>query len=133
MGRIVLLTCLALLGCNGGVTEYSGTLTEQGKVEAVVFTPSTHSRSLSPIMNFDGGVGLAFNSSSVSAKYGILFSCEHGGKFFVERKSLYDKLSLGDIVTITYREVYRTKYDSNDNVLFRVLVDYDFLDAEVQP
>ena len=130
MKRLLALTALVVLGaCTDIRTETSETMTERGKVEILVFSKGFHHSDIDVGMDFDGNLTFTPVSVNVPDRYGVVFSCEHGNKFYIGRKELYDRLTQGQEVTIYYKEVYRCRYE--DNVLQeKTLVDYDFLDAK---
>ena len=119
---VVMLTCI--VGCEE--RRYSDTLTESATVVDVVYTPSSHGEGISPTVNFcDGSLGVAFTSIDVPAVYAVVFECQHG-KFIVQSKDLWERMTEGLVVTVSYREVYMV----DDKQGTRRLIDYDFLGAE---
>ncbi len=136
----ILLVCLltlilvtGLTGCKNVKIEYSAQMEEKGVVNDVIFTPSSHTTTLTPGMDFDGNSTLHITSSSVPEKFSVIFFCEHKVKFVIQgsdefHRELWKKLRRDQAVTIVYREVYRVTYEHGE-MLTRELVDYDFLDA----
>lgn len=63
-----------------------------------------------------------FHTTSIhdDEKYIVVFKCDHGVVFSMNRNDLYAKLNKGDTVTIAYYEIL----DSDNKV-----VDFDFVDA----
>ncbi len=133
-----------LSGCKETRTELSDILHEDAVVSETVYTPSRHGSGSGVGPTFDvtdGNVGIAFTSININIpeKYAVVFKCQHG-KFIVEgtdieHKSLWKKLSQGQEVDISYREVFNSVYDDIDgdgkkDLVSRTLVDYDFLDAQ---
>lgn len=118
---------LTLISCEDIRREESRVMTEPAKVVSVVFTPGFHSSDVHPTIDFDGNIGIGISSVSVPDKYGIVFQCQHG-KFFIKSRELYNRLTLGQDVVVSYKEIYRCRYE-DAMVKERVLVDYDFLDA----
>lgn len=130
MKRLLALTALvALAACQDVREETSDTLTEQGKVETLVYSPGFHKSDVNVGIDFDGNLTFTPTSVTVPDRYGVVFSCEHGHKFYIERRELYERLTQGQEVTIYYKEIYRCRYE-DDVLQERVLVDYDFLDAK---
>jgi hypothetical protein len=141
---------VGLVGCEGDITEkeeYSRVLHEDAKVEDVVFTPSRHGDGsgfgIGPTIDFDGNLGIAFSSSSVDVnipeKYAVVFECQHG-KFIVQgtgakHKELWSRLHEGELVDVSYREVYKRQYIERKGGALEqlgrpILKDYWFLDAQ---
>jgi hypothetical protein len=123
-------------GCKREVIEHSKTLHEDAKVVQTVYEPSRHSTDVSPTFHLDSDgdphVGFAVTSISVPETYAVVFQCQHG-KFIVEgedqrHKELWQKLSEGQKVDVTYQEEYRVVYDGT-NVVSRDLFKYHFMDA----
>ncbi len=93
------------------------------------------------------GETVQISESTVPEKYGVVFQCEHGRTFCIQGdnnegdvskyKILYDKLNghVNDSVYITYQEIYDVTYEKNDDgkkvETKRVLVDLDFIDAQL--
>jgi|SRR3989344_2786030 len=136
---------LKLLGCGPAPetrTEYSNTLYESAIVSDAVYIPSRHGSGsgIGPTMDFDGNIGISVTSVSVDIpeKYAIVFKCKHG-KFISEgedqrHKDLWKKLSEGDSVKVSYREIFSSYYEDKNNddkldLISRSLIGYDFLDA----
>ncbi len=134
-----------LTGCKEIKTELSDILHEDATVSDVVYIPSRHGSGsgIGPTfdMTGDGGIGVAVTNVDVHIpeKYAVVFKCQHG-KFIVEgtdkpHKSLWEKLSEGQEVDVSYREVYKSVYDDVDgdgekDLVSRALIKYDFLDAK---
>ena len=144
--RSVGLLPLLLASCGSGIetkTELSDVLTEDAIVSEIVYMPSRHGSGsgIGPTMDFDGNIGFAFSSVSVSIpeKYAVVFKCQHG-KFISEgtdqrHKDLWQRLSEGHEVVVTYKEIFKSTYQDTDGdgkkeVIKRELVAYDFLDAQ---
>ncbi len=150
-----------LNGCNLPYTkmENSKVLHEPAVVSETVRSPSRHDTEIElKALNMSGrgfgsigmdyggnmgigiGGGLQISSSKVPEKYGVVFKCQHG-KFISEgsdnrHKDLWSRLSEGDSVDVNYMEIYQTTYqdsnkDGTDDIIKRVLIGYDFLDARV--
>jgi hypothetical protein len=146
--RIALvLATLFTVGCVDIRQEYSETIQEDAVIENVIYTPSRHETELGftalksgPFgMDYGGNVGmrigkhLQVNNVTVPEKFAVVFKCRHG-QFIVGRKEVYERFkdAKGTTVEVSYREVYRTRYEKEGDtskVVERSLVDYDFLDA----
>lgn len=100
-------------------TEYSQPLTEPAEVYDVCFVPEGH------------GSGYAYGknggpvSVTIPANYAVVFKCQHG-KFVIDGsrgETLYNKLSRGDYVTVTYSEVFAVTKEATN------LTGLHFIDA----
>jgi len=108
--------------------QFSEVMTEQGCVEQTIFTPSSHGTGVGPSFH-NGEIGLAITSIDVPEIYAVVFHCQHG-KFVIQGgsekyKVLWSKLKSGDLVTISYREVYMVDLKAKT----KRLIKYDFMDA----
>ena len=65
---------------------------------------------------------------TVEPIYGILFECQHG-KFYIERKRLFETLKKGQKVRVCYQEVHRVVRNAEGKEVSRELIKFDFLDA----
>lgn len=134
IARVVVVCLAAILGagCQKVVIEYSDVLTEPATVVDLVFSPSRHGSGVGPTIDLtgEGGIGIAITSVSIPERYAVVFQCPHG-KFIIQSekaKELWKRLKVGQEVTVTYKEKYRTTYE-DEKVVSRILVKYDFLDA----
>lgn|GEM_PF-1222149 len=147
-----------LVGCKDVQLEASAILHEDATVIAKIYTPSRHESELgmkamnlagegfgSISMDYGGNIGMGIGNGlqisevDVPEKYGAVFRCQHG-EFTSEgsderHKTLYNKLKEGENVDVTYNEIYRATYDDvnkdgKKELTERVLVGYDFLDAQ---
>jgi hypothetical protein len=78
------------------------------------------------------------SSTDVPERYGVLFRCQHGTFVSegpdVRHKTMWQTLKQGQKVDVLYKEIYRCTYSDQDKdgkkeLVKRVLVDLDFLDA----
>ena len=141
---------ILMIGCRDVRREFSDTLHEDAIVVETVHTPSRHQTGLGftaiktgPFgMDFGGdfglriGGGMQISSTTIQEKFAVVFKCQHG-KFIIHRKDVYEKLKdhTGETVVVAYREIYRTTYvmkDDKKEVVGRILMDYDFLDATLK-
>lgn len=149
----VVSVCMALFllaGCQEVVREHSEVLREDALIVSVVHTPASHKSELGltafkggPFgMDYSGdigiriGGGLQISESRVPEKFAVLLRCEHG-EFLIERRTLYQQLKgrEGQWIDVSYREIYRTTYETKDGerqIVSRVLTEYDFLDAALK-
>ena len=148
-GSLFALGGLAFLaGCGDEVKEeFSPVLQEEAQVVDLVHTPSRHDSSVMIIQvaTANGNGGVTINNmvvpivNDVPEKYGLVFRCPHG-KFITEstgepHKSLYNNLTTGQKVNVTYHEIYRSTYKDTNNdgkkeLVEKHLVKYDFRNAE---
>lgn len=121
--KFALLALVALAACYK--TEYSSELREPGKVEEISFAPGGSGTTTS--YDLTGKGGLSVGDVDIPDRYGVVISCKHG-KFRLKpqgetAKAMWEKLHVGDSITIHYREVYHVQ----DGV--KELADLDFIDA----
>jgi hypothetical protein len=132
VASFLFLAVLLIASCKRTTTEYSDPLEEPATVVDLIFTPSSHSTSVDPTINFDGSMGMAVSSHSVPERWGVVFQCQHG-KFIVmgkkeKHKVLWELFFPGENVMVSYREVYRVTREDGE-VVSRERIDYDFLSA----
>lgn len=96
-------------------------------VDQTIYCPSAHSSSINPGITLGGDISFTSINVSVAEKHGIVFKCQHG-KFYIERKDLWEKLSAGDCVEISYKELFRAVYEDG-KLISRDLFKLDFIDA----
>lgn len=145
---------LSLTSCADTEIETTPILKEKAVVVTTLFTPSEHNTEVTRTMYDHGGfTGTDYNgntgikvgknyqvtTTTIPEKFGVAFQCAHG-TFTVEgeetkHRVLHDKLasSIGDTVTILYREHYTRTYEKVNGVrklVKRELYDMDFLDAQ---
>ncbi len=133
---VLLLPLVALLGgCKREVVEYSEVLTEPATVVDLVYTPSRHGSGVGPSFDLtgDGGIGFAVTDVSIPERYAVIFRCAHG-KFIVQNdqnlvRRLWNELTEGQRVTVSYREQYSATYEDKE-LLSRRLTKYHFIDAK---
>ena len=150
------LVLLALTGCSPSTQtkrEYSMVLHEDAVVEDVIFMPARHGSDAGPTFDLtgEGGIGIAITNVSLPEKYAVIFVCQqHKQKFIIQGegysasrtddslevsvRDLWSKISKGDTVDVSYRELFMRTYKDTDGDGKRELIaekflDYDFLDA----
>jgi len=141
-----------VVACTDVRQEFSGTLHEDAVIADAIYTPSHHDTELGLTaiktgpagLDFGGnfglriGGGLQISSVTVPEKFAVVFKCAHG-EFVISRKEIYEKFKnhKGAAVDVSYREEYRSTYEQveknlDKQVVERVLVDYDFIDATLK-
>lgn len=134
----VLFSLIFTMGCEKVIVEQSDVKTESAIVADLVYTPKNHATSIIPVPSLDADGDITMSSMEVDVdipeKYAVVFKCQHG-KFIIENdqvrtKSLYEKLRIGQEVTVSYREIFEKTLDSNGKILSRRRVKYDFIDVE---
>ena len=121
----------------------SAAMYEDGKVEKLFYIPATHRVDTVYRPEYDW-----YNDEwewewkdiivEVPAKYGVLFTCDHGSFTLEGTKNaerMWKTLKEGDEVTITYKEIYNVHHRRVEGAEKQVivtphLVDYDFLNAK---
>jgi len=113
----LLIACLALAGCKH--EELGPTLTEPGVVVDLPYVPSGHGSGMGVSMKGSAVI----SSVEIPARYAIVFECQHG-RFVIEgRPDIWERLHVGQAVTIRYAEVFEVDGES------RRVVDLHFIDA----
>lgn len=127
-----LLALVCCFGCDPGYRyENSDILNESGEVADTAYVPAGHGTSTG--WNFGKHGGLVISDVDISARYAIVFKCQHG-KFVIEgnhAQQLYSKLCKGDKVNISYQTIFKIYYDKDQKEAGREAIKLDFLDANV--
>lgn len=95
-------------------------LKEYGKVVGKLFTPDTRQSVMGTGISTNGSMVITTHSIGDKEKYTIIFKCQHGVIFNIDKKDLYAKLNDGDSVVIDYYELVNDK---------GIVKDFDFVDA----
>ena len=153
---ITLLSIVAFLSsCEDVREESSNVMNEKATVVTLIYSPSEHHTDITPTAfshgdlvgtdyNGNSGIRLSKNlqitSTTIPEKYGVVFQCQHG-TITVEGSDqkyriLSQKLqgSIGDTVSILYKEQYSVTYEKKDGLtreIRRVLRKLDFVDAQL--
>lgn len=93
---------------------------ERGYVVAMQYAAPLDGSGSTTTVNSNGGIGIGSTGIHTDEKYMVVFRCEHGVVFSIDRKDLYAKLDEKDSVTIDYYEVLNGE---------NKVVDFDFVDA----
>lgn len=125
---IIFLLIVSALVFSCVETKTSEMLYEEAEVVDVIYTPSQHDSNVSMGFTTSGDVSLTPVSVDLPTTYAIVFRCSHG-KFVIQGttdkyKQYWENFREGQIVTISYKEVY----EISDNEAR--LVKYDFIDAK---
>lgn len=115
---------MSLTSCDITREEMGPLLTESARVVDLLYVPSGHGGGGG--VGFTTGGNAVFTSVDVDipARYAIVFQCQHG-RFVIENHyALWQKLKIGEDVTITYQEVFKVNDEG------RRLVDLHFVNAE---
>lgn len=113
---IGILALLALAGCDK--TGYGPELMEAATVVDLPYVPAGHGSSV----GFSSGGSLVVSGVDIPERKAIVFQCQHG-RFVIDRHpEIWGTLTVGQRVTVRYREVYTIHDDGTRNVR-----DLDFL------
>lgn len=118
---LLALTLIMLTSCDRRryqITE-SEILTEQGTVIAKQYQGTTTSTGNTVGISTSGNLTVGMVSMTSPKKFDVVFACEHGTIFTINKADIYAKVQEGDTVLIFYYERYR------NNVLY----DYKFIDV----
>lgn len=96
---------------------------EQGYVIEKQYFPDTRQTVTGTGFSTSGNMVITTHSIGDDEKYIVLFKCEHGVVFSINRNDLYTKLNKGDTVTIDYYEMVNGDGEVKD---------LDFVDANVR-
>lgn len=113
---ILVVVFFSILSCNHkGQLKY-----EKGIVVEKQYFPDTKNVVMGTGVSSNGGVIITTHCVGDDEKYIVIFKCEHGVIFSINRSELYGSLNKNDSVEIKYYEVL----DSENK-----LVDLDFVSA----
>lgn len=96
---------------------------ERGYVIEKQYFPDTRQTVTGTGISTSGNVVITTHSIGEDEKYIVIFKCEHGFVFSINKTELYGKLNKGDTVTIDYYEMVNGDGEVKD---------LDFVDANVR-
>lgn len=96
---------------------------ERGYVIEKQYFPDTRQIVTGTGFSTSGNVVITTHSIGEDEKYIVIFKCEHGVVFSINKTELYGKLNKGDTVTIDYYEMVNGDGEVKD---------LDFVDANVR-
>lgn len=96
---------------------------ERGYVIEKQYFPDTRQTVTGTGFSTSGNVVITTHSIGEDEKYIVIFKCEHGVVFSMNKTELYGKLNKGDTVTIDYYEMVNGDGEVKD---------LDFVDANVR-
>jgi hypothetical protein len=117
MKKLLILIVMVCLGC----THYSEVKHESGVVVEKQYFPDTQQTVSGSGMTSDGKMVFTTHQIGESEKYIVIFKCDHGVVFSINRNDVYAQVDKGDEVTISYREILFDKDNS--------LCDLEFVNA----
>lgn len=112
---------LVMIWALSSCTHKSELKHETGYVIARQYFPDTRQTVTGTGFTSKGSVVITTHQIGESEKYIVIFKCDHGVVFSINRSDLFGKLTEGDTVQIDYYEVLRDKDES--------ISDLDFVDA----
>lgn len=118
MKLVTVLLIIALASCTERAENISY---EKGKIVAMQYS--------APINASGSGYGVSSSGEFVTThttvhedeKWTVVFKCEHGVVFTINRQELWNRLAEGDSVDISYYDIYKKKT--------KKVVDFDFVNA----
>ena len=113
----ILLLCAVLTSCTHRKEPMSH---EKGFVVEKQYFPDTRQTVTGTGYSTSGNLVVTTHSVGEDEKYIVIFKCEHGVVFSINRSDLYGKLNKGDSVIIDYYELVNDKGEVKD---------LDFVDA----
>ena len=93
---------------------------EKGIVVAKQYQGEINTTATGVGMSTSGNMVVTTHSINEDAKFNVVFKCEHGVIFTINRDEVYLKVKEGDTVTIDYYEMLNKKGEVKD---------FDFIDA----
>lgn len=109
---------LALSSC----THHEGAMkSEKGIVVEKQFQPSVSGTAFGNGFDTDGNVTFSSHTITTEEKFCVVFKCQHGVVFSINRNNLYASLDKGDSVLIFYYNLAP--------LFSNVTCDYDFVEA----
>lgn len=123
IGPLILIVTGFLLLFNSCLERREPMKHEQGLVVEKQYIPDTRQTVVGQGFSSNGNVTTTFHQIGEDEKYIVIFKCEHGVVFSINRSDLFGKLNRGDTVTIDYYDLV----DSRGNV-----EDFDFINANVK-
>jgi hypothetical protein len=115
----MLLLCVVLNSCTHRKDTISN---EKGIVVEKQYFPDTRQTVTGTGYSTSGNLVVTTHSVGEDEKYIVIFKCEHGVVFSINKSELYGKLNKGDSVIIDYYELVNNKGEVKD---------FDFVDASV--
>ena len=115
------LACVFLSSCEK--LHQSELKQENGTVIAKQYQGEINDVATGVGMSTSGNMVFTTHSIHSSAKYNVVFKCEHGVIFTINRAELYAKVNEGDEVFINYYEMLNEKGEVKD---------LDFVDANAR-
>lgn len=138
VSAIFVATALLIAGCGPTTTrEYSTPMTEAGEVLALLHSAAHSSTTLNPGITGGGDISFTPITTKAPETWGLALRCEHNLTFVVQgdkpkHREMFEKYGIPGLrVTIIYREVYDVTRDRDGEVISKELVDFDFLNLDV--
>lgn len=141
---IVLSILVVALQCSKQIVikQVSKHLNENGRVIEKVYEKPYSQTELVPGLDWEGEPTMSWESVDYPAKYGVVFTCDHGDTFTIKGstaryKDLYEKLFADQKTVISYKEIHKLVYSKPDRygrreLIAKALLEYDFIDAGLE-
>lgn len=112
---LVILLCLTIVGC--GKIEYSEVKQEIAEVITMNYIPSYSDCDLAPGMTTNGDMTFSLHNSYQPEKWVVVLRCsEHNKTFALQNKDLFNKVKVGNVVTLNYVDEIWTDDKGNSSV-----------------
>ena len=118
--KIYALLFILLFFVNGCVERREPMKHELGYVVEKQYFPDTRQTVTGTGLSTSGNMVITTHNIGEDEKYIVIFKCEHGVVFSVNRPDLYADLNKGDTVNINYYDLVNSDGE---------IVDFDFVDA----
>jgi hypothetical protein len=122
-GTLAIATAILLM-MTSCIERKEPLLQELGVVIEKQYTPNTEDVVMGTGISTSGNIVMTTHYVGSKEKYIVIFKCQHGIVFSVNKSDVYAKLNKGDKVYIDYYEMI----DANG-----IVKDYDFVDANKLP
>lgn len=120
LGVLLVIGCFWLCGCKK--TRESELKTETAEVIQLSYVPSqsVHTSGVAPVVGGNGGIAIVSGTSNSDEVWAVVFRCStHGKTFALRSKDIYNRVKVGQIVTLKYVDVirYDPKVPNSDEVI----------------
>lgn len=122
--KALLSSCVLIAMAISGCLERKEPMKhETGYVVEKQYYPDTRQTVTGTGISTSGSIVFTSHDIGEDEKYIVIFKCEHGVVFSINRSELYGKLNKGDTVAIDYYEIINSDGEVKD---------LDFVDANIK-
>ena len=114
----VISILMLVVGCDRSYHEKSGPLTETAKVLQLVYLPNTQRTDLAPGFSSSGKMTFTMINTGHEEIFGVVLRCsKHNKTFTYLNKELYSISQPGDVLELTYYDIYKVNPDTKERIL----------------